>query len=978
MVPSERRKTPRSLILENSDLDTFVALDLETTGLDPQRAEIIEIGAVKVEKGEIKAQFDQLVRPEGPLPPAITRLTGISEDMVRRSPPLSQVIPFFTDFIQEFPLVIHNAPFDLSFLQKHPEICLSQRVYDSLELARLVLPRLVNHKLQTLVRFFQIEQSLHRAANDAQAVALIFLRLVELLLETDLASIQRMLKIVQGTDSSLTELLAEVASVIAKQSVLTKIRSKSTDANYLTQLFNIGGHEAVEALPGGGERSQHLDLKSVLSVFDIDGPLQQQLKGYEKRQEQLDMVKAVAEAFNQGELLMVEAGTGVGKSLAYLVPAIYWAVQNNDRVIVSTNTKNLQEQLFYKDLPELSRILDIPFRSVLLKGRSNYICLNKWYTALSQIETAFSPEERRELLPLVIWVQETETGDIAENSGFKSKLLWNKLCAESNYCLGQKCKYYQKCFVMKVRREALRAHIVVVNHSLLFSDLCLENSILGSYQNLIFDEAHNIEKVAAQYLGRQLSIWSVKALTARLYSKGVTETGVLAFLRSRLLQRGSQPLQSRAFLRQVELLIELSRSVWQETREVFSRLAGRLDGWFSEDGGPEYYQKIRFKGGDQLARTLTTETETLRSLLGKLAAELSQLSQWLLELPEGSFQNQDEVTAEIGARLVDCQQLYDDLTFLTSSGEEDWVYWVELPTAPESFDLRILSAPLNISELLASELYSRLRTGIFTSATLTVPSETKGKHGDFGYFAERVGIGLTDQARVRSLALGSPFDYNRQTLVCIPSSFPSPKSADFQKAIEGLIGQLLQKVKRRTLVLFTSYRMLNEAYYRLRELTNMEGTSLLGQGLDGSRSNIVARFIEYPGAVLLGTESFWEGVDLPGEALEVLVIVKFPFAVPTEPIVAAHMERLEKMGINSFLHYSLPEAVIKFRQGFGRLIRTKSDKGVIVILDTRALTKRYGRAFLESLPTRVCTFDSVEKMVKTIQSWFLRNTSSVP
>ncbi|MCK4590866.1 MAG: hypothetical protein KAT86_03860, partial [Candidatus Latescibacteria bacterium] len=557
-----------------------------------------------------------------PLPPAITHLTGISKKMVTHSPPLEQVTPSFAEFIGEFPLVIHNAPFDLSFLQKHPEIYFSQQVYDSLELARLVLPRLVNHKLQTLTRFFQMKQPAHRAVSDSRAVALIFLRLVDLLLERDLASIQRMLNIIQGTDSSLTGLLAEVATVVAKQSMLTKIKSKEIDTTYLTELFNIGGREAMEPLLGEKEPSpsQELDLKSVLSVFDTSGLLQQQLKGYEKREEQLAMVKAVAETFNQAELLMVEAGTGVGKSLAYLVPAIYWAVQNHDRVIVSTKTKNLQEQLFYKDLPELSRILDIPFRSVLLKGRSNYICLNKWYTALNQIEIAFSPPERRELLPLVAWLEETQTGDIAENSGFRSKPLWSKLCAESNYCLGQKCKYYQKCFVMKVRREALRAHIVVVNHSLLFSDLCLENGILGPYQNLIFDEAHNIEKVAAQYLGRQVNIWRLKALTGRLYFKGLTETGILAFLRSQLTQRGSQALQSKAFLPQVERLIDLSQSVWQETREVFSQLIGWLSDRFPEDIETNYSRKIRFKGEDQVAHTLAAETETFGDLLGKLAA----------------------------------------------------------------------------------------------------------------------------------------------------------------------------------------------------------------------------------------------------------------------------------------------------------------------------------------------------------------------
>ena len=940
-----------------SVLDAFVAFDLETTGLNPEHAEIIEMGAVKVRNGEVTERFSQLIKPEHHIPLRITRLTGISNEDVRDAPDIYEALPAFYDFIEDHPLVAHDASFDRAFLEQYGP--LPDHLYDSLELARVVLPRLINHKLETLLKCFQIElKRAHRAEEDARGVALVLLALIDLLKDKGLAVVQWLVLLGQESSSNLYDLFVALVLELSRGALRTKIRTHRVDPNYLRAFFNVGG--VGEPEKPAQRTSDPLNAQKLRSLFDEGGRLQQRISGYELREQQIQMMEGVCEAFSQSAFLVVEAGTGTGKSLAYLVPAIHWAIQNHERVVVSTNTKNLQEQLFYKDIPELQSALEVPFLSVLLKGRSNYLCLNKWYTALSQLNLTFTPQERKAALPLVIWLEETETGDIAENNGFqrtRNTSLWNKVCSETGYCLGQKCKHYRSCFLMNIRRTAVNAHIVVVNHSLLFSDLASENAILTDYQNLILDEAHNVEKVATHYLGRDLSIWRIRNLVNRLYAREVVEIGVLVSLRQYLDQAKSDA----PFETQITRLIELCQSVWRDGQDLFDAVVQMMSEHL--DTETPYSRKIRYKAEQQVFEPLSPVIQDFLTLLTRLGSELEMLVEWLKDLPNEAFTMQDEITANLEGRLVDVADIANDLAFLTEAEDDAYVYWLELPSREKSYDVRLYAAPLDISEHLSTELYDRLRTIVFTSATLTI-------QGRFQYFLRRLGLDQEHQERVQMLAVGSPFDYEHQVLVAVPAFVPSPKSPTFSDAVEEVIEALTTKIKRGTLVLFTAYGMLNRSYNTLKEKLEMEDIQLLGQGRDGSRTRIIDEFREDASSVLFGTDSFWEGVDVAGAALEMLILVKLPFAVPSEPIVAAQMERLEKQGKNSFMYYSVPEAVIRFRQGFGRLIRNKTDQGIVIILDHRVIKSRYGEVFLNSLPTKTQSFSSQQAMITEIKRWF--------
>jgi len=508
---------------------------------------------------------------------------------------------------------------------------------------------------------------------------------------------------------------------------------------------------------------------------------------------------------------------------------------------------------------------------------------------------------------------------------------------------------------------------VVINHSLLFSDLASDNGVLGDYRHLILDEAHNVEKVAAQYLGREFSIWRIRNLVQRLYSKNGMETGLLVNLRRRLSSlsarkdvsaRGGMP---KAFVGQVEHLIELSTSVWGITQDLFRALAEQM----GDPRGPTpYVQKTRFKRDQDVFAAVRGRLDELTDHLTRLRTELSKLCDWLREWSSDVLPFQEEIVANLEGRRQECEEILEDLTFITSAEDDAYVYWMELPNREESIDVRLLAAPLDVSCYLSEGLYERMATIVFTSATLTI-------RGNFKYVMLRLGLDHLEADRVQTLRVGSPFDYAHQALVCVPSFLPSPKTRDFQDAVEDLIGEIASRTRRGMLVLFTSYGMLNRSYRRLQSRLNAEGTLLLGQGLDGARSYIMAQFKEDQSSVLFGTDSFWQGVDVPGEALEILMIAKLPFAVPTEPLVAAQMEKLEQEGKDPFLHYSVPEAVIKFRQGFGRLIRHRTDRGVVVILDSRVVNTRYGSVFLDSLPTGHRVFGSMDEIVEGIEQWFL-------
>ncbi len=942
-----------------SVVEDFVAFDLETTDLDPERGRIIEIGAVKFEDGETAERFSQLVNPGLRIPLSVRKLTGISDSDVKDAPPEEEAVQGFLSFVGEFPLVAHNAEFDLSFLAPYSP---GAKAYDSLILSRIALPCLRDHRLETLASFFTTSsEDTHRALADAQVVAGIFMKLLEILEGWDYNLLWKISRASAGLGWGVEDIFSKLTSSSVRSSLRRKIGVPKKSEKYLNLLWNVGG----KATPYIALEERKLDVEAVRSAFEPGGILAGSIEGYEEREQQINMSEAVSEAFNNGEILAVEAGTGVGKSMAYLLPAVEWGTSNGRKVVISTNTKNLQEQLFFKDIPQLSEALGLNFKSVLLKGRGNYLCLNRWQEAISEPGFWFTLEERAAILSLIPWAGVTETGDVSENSGFlnspKSRGAWAKVCSDTTTCLGQKCPNRDRCFVAKVRGESQDAHLVVVNHSLLFSDLSSESKILEDYECLILDEAHNLEKVAIQYLSVEMHLWRVRSFVGRLYRRENGEFGLLASLKREL--EGLEDKNLQGFRAEVERICGILMAIWRESQVLFQVICDSLEQRYPGSDSI-YVRKLRYRDGS-VFENVRSDISLFLKMLDELSSELSKFLGWIVGIPSDSFPSQDSLISQIEGYILECSGISDNLIFLTSAEEENYVYWAELPPEGGAFDLRLYAAPLDIAERLSEEIYSRMRTVVFTSATLTV--------GDsFDYFVERLGLALSTPERMRVLSVGSPFDYQRQVMACIPTFMPSPRSPSFQTSVDDILKDVSVGIRRGTMALYTSYGMLNRSYSSLKGNLEIEGILLLGQGSDGSRSSITSRFKDEPASVLLGTESFWEGVDIPGEALEVLLIVKLPFAVPSEPVVQAIMEKLEGQGQDPFLNYSVPEAVIKFRQGFGRLIRSKSDRGVVIILDKRIVTSGYGEIFLKSLPVEPTIFRSKDEMVSDIEEWFFR------
>ncbi len=945
----------------------FVVLDVETTGLDATLDRIIEVGAVRFRNGQAQAELSQLIDPQSPIPEHITRLTGISQRDCQGQPIMEQALPEILDFIGDLPLVAHNAPFDTSFLQAAFERAalppLSNPVFDTVLLSCILLPCLKNHRLNTLAEFYGVPlERAHRALEDARATGEIFLRLLLEMADMDLAALSQLSQLASGRGSGLEEIFAYGLKSSIRGALRRKVPGAGPEILW-QDFFNLTGQASQERLDQIWEEPpQRLDGSVLEALLGPDTSLGQAVGQYEHRPQQIQMVQAVARAFNSSEFLVVEAGTGTGKSLAYLIPAIHWAVENRERVIVSTHTKNLQEQLFYNDIPLLQGSLKLDFSAALVKGRSNYLCLNKWHRVLSQPDQELTAEERQQLLPLVIWASRTKTGDIVENTGFSGDGgLWSRVCAERNYCLGPRCQYHGRCFVMRIRRAAAHSHLVVVNHSLFFSDLASENAVLSDYRHVIFDEAHNLERVATQYLGCELNWWLLRNLLNRLYQREAVELGLLPTLRRRGEHAALSDDIGASLLSAIGRSIEVRNELWQLGMDFFRDLTETaLDLYGREETA--YAGKHRYRHADELLKVIERQAGEVEDALIRLKASLLELADLLEAVRPENIKDGEQLREELLAKCRDSQELLEALKHLISADEEQFVYWVEVPSREGSFDSRLLSAPLNIAQLMRTLVYDRLRTAIHTSATLSVA-------GRFDYFQDRIGLLLVEPERLRSLSLGSPFDFQEQVLICLPCYLPSPKDGRFAEAAIDAIRQAVLASRGGALVLFTAYEMLNRAYQELQEQLGQEGILVLGQGRDGSRTNILNRFREDQESVLMGTNSFWEGVDIPGKTLRSLILVKLPFLVPTEPLVEAHMERLEKQGRNSFSEYILPEAVIRFRQGFGRLIRRRDDFGVVIVLDRRVLSASYGKTFLASLPTKSWVFNSSQAMTEEIQRW---------
>ena len=946
--------------------DTFVSIDIETTGLDPNLHEIIEIGAVKIQDGDIIGEYSELVKPEKPVPEFITHLTGITNKDVKSAGSIWDVIPSLLDFIRGYRLVGQNVRFDVAFLRKAAGVGNITTALDNIELARILLPRLPSYSLDSLIDFFALTpEKRHRAYDDARITAVIFLKLIDMLRMMPGDNLNELYRIASKSGS----VLEEVFEALVRERLESKRTAVETPIADIRIDKGAGDNIYGDFTSDSGFREPgkaFIDVEKIESLLKTGGELSKNHSSYEERSGQIMMAKRIAKAFNESEMLLAEAGTGTGKSIAYLIPAILWAEAARERVVISTNTKNLQEQLFSKDIPLLGTVLKSPFRAVILKGRGNYICLRRWGKLVESSEQFLSKQEWELMLPVAAWLQETRTGDLSETGFFNMLLergLLERIKSESTSCMGAKCAYRDKCFVSRIRRAAQRSHVIIVNHSLVFSDMSSDGGVLGNYSRLIFDEAHNIEKVAMQFLGVNFSYYRIRRILNRLYDAKEGKYGILASLSKWAEEMVKGWPEFAANVSLIETSTDTVRHVRASTIELFENLnsAVRSEAGQKRNG---HSGKLRFRENSNIFDRCADFIDEFASSITELIRILGDIFNLISGVTPNQLRDKEE-------RLIDLEDIRQNLMSLNSdfailieaTGKN--VYWFEYSEKDSPFTLKINNAPLDVAEKLSAGLYDHMETVIMTSATLAVAR-------DFSYIRERLGLNLDSRERTTEFIAASTFDYNRQSALVIPQFLPTPKQDSFIGESNEVILNIAHGVRRGMLVLFTSWGHLNRAYKDLHEQFSRSGITLLAQGIDGSRSLLLRRFQEEPSSVLFGTDSFWEGVDVPGHALEVVVISRLPFAVPTDPVVQAQMEEIERSGGDPFIEFSVPEAAIKLRQGAGRLIRHRSDRGVIIIMDKRVQTTRYGSLFKRSLPGSSLRAENVEMLVKGLQQWFER------
>ncbi len=648
---------------------------------------------------------------------------------------------------------------------------------------------------------------------------------------------------------------------------------------------------------------------NINDIFGEKGLIAKHLGNYEYRTEQIQMAGAIQEAIQLNRHLLVEAGTGVGKSLAYLIPFIKWSVEFDKKVVVSTYTKALQEQLVNKDLPLLEHVLGIDFKFALCVGGQNYICLRRLNQGYNY-DLFESERELQEIQQINRWLDETETGLYSDLDFAPKESTWNKICRESDLCLGKKCSFRNRCFYRRARLKEDKANILVVNHHLFFANLVSGGRVLPDFEAVVFDEAHTLENVATEYLGIEVTNFKIKNLLDSMFN----------------------PQSGKGFLTRIA---RINRSKAEDIKKCLDEIRIAAQMFFSE--------LVSLFGKESRVQRIRTPNFIFNHLKEPLLILLSLLAKALDDVKE----QEDKI--QIKSYISRARELSVGLEALINQALDGYVYWIEIVDRPRRPKYSLFAAPIDISEEFKRRVLDEFKLVVFTSATLS----TKG---NFEFIKRALGI-----EEANELLLNSPFNYKDQVIVYIPQNFPDPSREfeDYQRVAFAEIKKILRIMQGRTFVLFTNYKMLDMAYGVLKQ--DLGDFNILRQG-DAPRYKLLDKFKTRGSSVLLGTNTFWQGVDVPGKALECVIITKLPFAVPDDPITEARMEMLSAQNKDPFIHYQIPQAIIMLRQGFGRLIRAKSDIGMVALLDPRIKTRFYGRNFLSALPE--CQYASTLEEVK--------------
>ncbi|MDI6808344.1 MAG: helicase C-terminal domain-containing protein [Candidatus Eisenbacteria bacterium] len=683
----------------------------------------------------------------------------------------------------------------------------------------------------------------------------------------------------------------------------------------------------------------------VRQLFSKNGPISESFPSYEIRPEQIEYATEVANLLAEEGILVVEAGTGVGKSIAYLIPSISWAARNGKRVTVSTHTRNLQNQLIISDIPLARKALSTSVSYFSLKGKANYLCLRRW-EEVREGSLSLDARDSEAVACVEEWLGNVAVNEAPDLSypGAGNSALWSMVCAEGLNCNEEECDLRENCILMKARRRAFQATVLVVNHSLLVRDFALGGGYLPERDFLIIDEAHNIEKVVTEELSVSLGRDELRNLVIRSMGKG-RSGGMIRRIKKRLRFGRGRKGKGGALENISSSLFSFSEALDVELEQIETTFIPN----FELERRVRYDESLFSPGGKDTVVGMA-------NMFAPVSASFQECEK-LIEGMDEHFAARAPLL-ELRALQFQWSTIFENFLFLSDPSRPEYVYWAE---CQRGGTLALRASPLSVSEKTRMLFSGTAPRSLLTSATMTV-------EGSFDYFTAKVGLGGGETGK--TVLLGSPFDYEKNVFFGTASDFPVPGENDGIEAAIRSLGNLLSDLQRNALVLFTSHDSLRRCYSLLKHSLDREGIQVVGQGIDGTASEIGMLFRDSGPRVLLGTSSLWEGVDFPGEELELLVIARLPFPVPKDPLVEARCERLISSGFDPFLSLSLPEAVTRFRQGFGRLIRRKGDRGACIVLDPRITTKAYGRAFVSSVPSELRVFRRKEDLFDNVRDWF--------
>ncbi|ODA39388.1 DinG family ATP-dependent helicase YoaA [Desulfosporosinus sp. BG] len=922
----------------------IVVFDVETTGLEVEHDEIIEFAALRIRNGQIQESCHFFVQPEQEITSKTLMRTGLSAEEFTNSLPIYEHHQEILNFFEDAVLVGHQLSFCLSILEKKLKVNFENSQWDTLELARIFFPTVHHYQLSYLAEKLSLALGDGSRHQRSETNAWLTWKLFEACrlkgLKFDLSFFDQAKSFLEGWAGK--GFIDEAYQEIIRRFPDRQIRTDLVLAPISEGIF-APGQTPTANVPSS--------IEWVVDSFSPGGILERNLPGYESRPGQVRMAKLIAEGLTSSQHVVVEAGTGTGKSFAYLIPCLWSAIKTGQKVVVATHTIPLQEQLQKKDIPILENVLPFSFRVSVLKGKGNYCCLKKWQGCLVNSREIPRGEQRLALLSVLVWLRETLTGDLQELSKVPGLMqIWPSLSADNETCIPGKCSKAGVCFLQRARKKAEEADLLIVNHSLLFSDLKTDYNVLPEYHQLVIDEAHQIYQTALQHLGSDLNLDHVTQIVSNIYRQAGPNFYGMVKQRLRSLTQIVPSVPWEIFEKRLENVPEICHMILDQAQELFQLLSLIL-------GTNRTFRFVASHAAQTWWAGLNVQIENLFGRIKALGAALESLKNAL------SGEDADEVEElkyVLTSHQRELQVLMDTLIQAIDVDNPKQVTWLE-----QNSSLYLKTSPIEVSDILKEKIFSRLDAVILTSATLSISDS-------FVHFLRDIGLPRTTITE----QVDSPFDYERQMRLFVVKKGMNHQNSDEQKAMDltKFIFEVAERMNGRTLVLFTAHKLLRETYAALYPRLARAGIETLAQGIHGERSTLLEAFKRNPRSVLLGANSFWEGIDIPGDTLSCVILVKLPFWPPTLPLVEARSEFLKSQGRDPFQELLLPEAVIRFKQGFGRLIRSKGDRGVVILLDDRVIDKYYGKFFLSSLPIRTHVRGENELVLRRIEEW---NTSEL-